>query len=109
MEKYTMVETIPKKDGTKVYVINEKVDEIFGTPVVKQIFRGTLEECEKELKKKQYLQFVKKFSKITVTKICKDLNINRSNTLHGNSSEETTRMLYEELKKRVEELIKGEE
>lgn len=58
--------------------------------------------------KNKYLKFIKQFSKINITQICKDLNINRSNILNGSASEETTRLLYDEIKKELIELLKKE-
>ena len=54
--------------------------------------------------KEQYLQFIKKFSKINVSAICKELGIDRFNILHGRASEETTKKLYDEIKKRLRKL-----
>ena len=58
--------------------------------------------------KKEYLQFIKQFSNINISKLCKQLGINRSNILNGRSSEETTRLLYEEIIKQIDELLKKE-
>ena len=57
--------------------------------------------------KEQYLQFIKQFSSINVSKICKQLDINRANILNGKASEETTRLLYEEIVKQIEDLLKN--
>lgn len=57
--------------------------------------------------KNKYLSFIKNFSNINVSKICKQLNINRSNILNGKSSEETTRLLYDEINKQLIELLGG--
>ena len=54
--------------------------------------------------KTKYLKFILSFSKISISSICKDLNINRSNILNGKASEETIKLLYDELKKRLEEI-----
>ena len=58
--------------------------------------------------KEQYLQFIKQFSSINVSKICKQLDINRANILNGKASEETTRILYEEIVKQIEDLLKND-
>lgn len=58
--------------------------------------------------KQQYLQFIKQFSSINVAQICKKLGINRSNILNGKSSKETTRLLYDEIIKELNELLKKE-
>ena len=54
--------------------------------------------------KEKYLTFILSFSKISISSICKELNINRSNILNGKASEETIKLLYDELKKRLEEI-----
>lgn len=59
--------------------------------------------------KEKYLKFIKDFSSISVTQICKDQKIDRSCVLRGRSSEEKTRILYDELMKRLKELIERED
>lgn len=54
--------------------------------------------------KDKHLKFILSFSKISISSICKELNINRSNILNGKASEETTKKLYDELKKRLTKL-----
>ena len=54
--------------------------------------------------KDEYLKFIFSFSKISISSICKELNINRSNILNGKASEETIKKLYDELKKRLTKL-----
>lgn len=54
--------------------------------------------------KAKYLNFILSFSKISISSICKNLNINRSNILNGKASEETIKLLYDELKKKLEEI-----
>ena len=51
--------------------------------------------------KETYLKFIKDFSQISIVNICKQLNVNRSNVLNGNASEETIKKVYDELKKRL--------
>ena len=58
-----------------------------------------------EINKKLDLDFIKGFSQITITRICKDLNIDRPNLLKGNASAETTRKAKDELEKRILELL----
>ena len=58
--------------------------------------------------KEKYLKFIKDFSSISVTQICKDQKIDKSCTLRGKSSEEKTRILYEELLNQWKELIERE-
>ena len=50
-----------------------------------------------------YLDKIKQISKINISKVCKDLNINRSNLLNGNSSKENEKKVYDKL---VEEFMK---
>jgi len=52
-ERYEINETIPKADGTKVWCINEKIDEFMGLTYVKEVFKGTKAECEEKLKELQ--------------------------------------------------------
>lgn len=57
--------------------------------------------------KKEYLRFIKDFSKIHISNICKELKINRSNVLNGTASEETIKLLYDEINKRLDLLKKN--
>lgn len=54
--------------------------------------------------KDKYLKFIKDFSKISISSICKDLNINRENILKGKASEQTTKKLYDELKNQLSKI-----
>lgn len=54
--------------------------------------------------KDRYLKFILSFSKINISSICKDLGINRENILKGKASEETTKKLYDELRRRLTKL-----
>lgn len=54
--------------------------------------------------KDKYLEFILSFSKINISSICKELDINRENILNGKASEETTKKLYDELIKRLTKL-----
>lgn len=58
--------------------------------------------------KEKYLKFIKDYSKINIAKLCEELKINRGNVLNGRSSEQTTRLLYDTLRKRLKELLEGE-
>ena len=53
MKKYEIAETIPKKDGTKVYCINERKDSYkkygINWNIIEEIFKGTYEECVQKL------------------------------------------------------------
>lgn len=54
--------------------------------------------------KDKYLKYILGFSKISISSICKELNIDRQNILNGRASEETTKKLYDELVSRLEKL-----
>lgn len=58
--------------------------------------------------KDKYLQLIKQFSKINISKICKDHNINRENILKGRASEQTTKQLHDEIIKQIKELLNEE-
>lgn len=58
--------------------------------------------------KEKYLNFIKQHSKINITQLCKELRINKGNVLNGRSSEQTTKLLYDTLRKRLKELLEGE-
>ena len=58
-----------------------------------------------DVNKKVDLDFIKGFSQITITKICKDLNVDRANLLKGNASSDTTRKVKDELEKRLKDLL----
>lgn len=51
--------------------------------------------------KNKYLQYIKEFSKINISTLCKELGINRENILNGRASEETTKKLYDEIQKQI--------
>lgn len=57
-----------------------------------------------DINKKVDLDFIKRFTQITVTKVCKDLKVDRPNLIKGNASPQTTRRVREEIEKRIEEL-----
>ena len=54
--------------------------------------------------KEKYLNFILSFSKISISSICKELNINRSNILNGKASEETIKLLYDEINRKLDEI-----
>ena len=47
------------------------------------------------------LQFIKDFSKINVSQICRDLKVDRGNVLNGKASAETTNKVRKEIEKRL--------
>ena len=58
------------------------------------------------MKRQNDLQFIKDFSKITISKVCRDLKVDRGNLMNGRASEENTKLVKEEIKKRLTTLIK---
>lgn len=52
------------------------------------------------------LEYIKKFSKITIIDICRSLNINKSNLWNGKASAENVAKVKEEIQKRLKELEK---
>ena len=57
--------------------------------------------------KEEYLKFIKEYSKISVSKICREKGIDRSCVMRGKSSEEKTKILYDELINELKQLLKG--
>lgn len=53
------------------------------------------------LEKDKDLEYIKNFGKITISKICRDLKIDRGNLLNGRTSKENVLLVKEELKKRL--------
>lgn len=51
--------------------------------------------------KSKYLQYIKDFSKINISNLCRELGINRENILKGKASEETTKKLYDEIQRQL--------
>lgn len=51
--------------------------------------------------KQKDLEYIQNFSKINITQICKDLGVSRSNVMTGRSSAEITKMVKEEIEKRL--------
>ena len=56
------------------------------------------------MNKEQYLKFILEFSKISISSLCKELNIDRQNILNGKASLETTKKLYDEILSRLEKI-----
>lgn len=56
--------------------------------------------------KERDLRFIKEFNKITLTKVCKDLNIDKSNVYRGIASAEKIKLVKDEIINRLEELKK---
>jgi hypothetical protein len=59
------------------------------------------------------LNFIKGFSKISVNKLCKEININRSNLIKGYVKDEAINYVYDnlilEVTHMIEEIIKGKD
>lgn len=55
--------------------------------------------------KEKYLKFIKDFSSISVAQICREQKIDRSCVLRGRSSEEKTKILYNELLKQIVNIL----
>lgn len=54
------------------------------------------------------LEFIKKFNKITIKKICNKLGVDDSNLYNGRVKKEKVKMIREELEKEIKELKGGE-
>lgn len=52
------------------------------------------------------LQYIKEFSKISVSSICRDLKIDRSNLLNGKLSEEKILLVKLEIQRKLIDIIK---
>ena len=50
------------------------------------------------------LEYLKKFSKITINKICKDKKIDRSNLMSGRSKKENAKIVREEIESEIAKL-----
>lgn len=57
-----------------------------------------------EINKEQDLKFIKAFKSITISDICKDLKVDKSNVYRGIASAEAIRKVREELERRLDEL-----
>ena len=56
------------------------------------------------------LEYIKKFSKINITKACKKCNVNRGNLLNNKTTKENIKKVREELENQVAKLyIKKED
>ena len=50
------------------------------------------------------LEYIKKFSKISITKVCKELGINRGNLLSGRTTPENIKKVRDELERKVSKI-----
>lgn len=55
------------------------------------------------------LAYIKKFNKITISSICKELNINRQNVMNGTASTENIKKVREAIQEKLNELHCGGE
>lgn len=51
--------------------------------------------------KEKDLKFIREFSKISISKICRELNVNRPNILNGRASKEAIHNVKEEILKKI--------
>ena len=56
------------------------------------------------MSKESDLKYIKNFSKISISSVCKELKINRQNLLNGLSSDKNTRLVKEKIKEKIKEL-----
>ncbi len=49
------------------------------------------------MSKEQDLKYIKDFSKITISSVCEELNIDRSNILAGRASEKNTKAVKQKI------------
>lgn len=54
--------------------------------------------------KEKDLKFIREFSKISISQICRDLKINRPNVLNGNTTKKNIKKVKEEIIKRFFEI-----
>lgn len=52
-----------------------------------------------------YLEKIKRLNKITLTKVCSDLNINRSNLVNGRTTKENEKRVYEKMIEEIKKII----
>ena len=55
------------------------------------------------------IEYIKKFSKITITGICRKLNVNRTNLLTERTTKENTKKVREEIESEIAKLYLKEE
>ena len=53
-----------------------------------------------------YLDKIKKISKINISNICRELKINRSNLLNGRTTKDNEKKVYDAIIKKYESIIK---
>ena len=55
------------------------------------------------------IEYIKKFSKITITGICRKLNVNRTNLLTERTTKDNTKKVREEIESEIAKLYLKEE
>lgn len=56
------------------------------------------------MSKEKDLKYIKGFSQISISGICKELKIDRGNILNGKSSEKNIKLVREKLQEKIKEL-----
>lgn len=56
------------------------------------------------MSKEKDLKFIKGFIGISLSSICRELNVDRQNIIHGKSSPEKTKLVKEAIIKKISEL-----
>lgn len=59
------------------------------------------------MEKEEDLKYIKDFSKITVSSICRDLGINRQNLLNGRASTKNTKKVRKKIEEKLEHIERG--
>ena len=57
-----------------------------------------------DTEKEKDLKFIREFSKINISRICRELNVNRPNILNGRASKEAIHNVKEEILKKIEKI-----
>lgn len=60
---------------------------------------------EESKQKEKDLQFLKDFAKISISSICRDLDVSNINLMNGRSGAKTTKRVKEELVKELNKLL----
>lgn len=57
-----------------------------------------------DVNKDRYLKYIKNFSKIKISEICRELKIDKANIYRGTASIENIKKIKDEIKKRIDQL-----
>ena len=55
--------------------------------------------------KQEYLQKIKDLQKITLTKVCKDTKVDKSNLISGKASLESTKKVHDKMIEEIKKII----